>query len=51
MFSALNSSPAWKQHRIRELSSREQSRLAVFGGISLLCWLTATSAGRMIGYW
>ena len=48
---ALSSFPAWKQHRIRELSSREQSTLAVFGGISLFCWLTAVTAGRMIGYW
>jgi hypothetical protein len=48
---ALNSVPAWKQHRIRDLSSQEQSKLAVFGGISLLCWLTAIGAGRMIGYW
>jgi hypothetical protein len=47
----LSSLPAWKQHRIRELSSREQSTLAVFGGISLFCWLTAVTAGRMIGYW
>jgi len=48
---ALNSFSAWKQHRVRELSAREQSRLAVFGGISLACWLTAVTAGRMIGYW
>jgi hypothetical protein len=48
---ALNSLSAWKQHRLRELSSQEQSKLAVFGGISLLCWLTAITAGRMIGYW
>ncbi len=48
---ALNSLSAWKQHKIRELSSREQSKLAVFGGISLFCWLTAITAGRMIGYW
>src|ERR1700733_1602364 len=48
---ALNSLPAWKQHRIRDLSSQEQSKLAVFGGISLFCWLTAVTAGRMIGYW
>jgi hypothetical protein len=43
--------PAWKQHKIRELSLREQSKLAVIGGISLFCWLTAITAGRMIGYW
>ncbi len=48
---ALNSVQAWRQHRIRELSQREQSKLAMFGGISLVCWLTAISAGRMIGYW
>ena len=48
---ALNRLSAWKQHKSRELSSREQTTLAVFGGISLFCWLTAISAGRMIGYW
>jgi Family of unknown function (DUF6644) len=48
---AVHRLPAWKQHRIRELSSREQRTLAVFGGISLACWLTAITAGRMIGYW
>jgi hypothetical protein len=47
----LNCSAAWKEHRIRDLSPREQSKLAVFGGISLACWLTAISAGRMIAYW
>lgn len=48
---ALNALPSWKEHRVRELSRQEQSRLAVFGGISLFCWLTAVTAGRMIGYW
>lgn len=48
---ALRSLPAWKQHRQRELSAREQSALKLFGGISLFCWLTAITAGRMIGYW
>jgi hypothetical protein len=47
----LSSLSAWKQHRIRELSPHEQSKLAVMGGISLVCWLTAIAAGRMIGYW
>lgn len=42
---------AWKQHQSRDLTSREETKLAVFGGISLVCWLTAISAGRMIGYW
>ena len=48
---ALNSLSAWKQHKTRELSPQEQYKLAVMGGISLFCWLTAITAGRMIGYW
>lgn len=43
--------PAWREHRMRELSSSEEKKLAVFGGLSLVCWLTAISAGRMIAYW
>ena len=48
---ALNFLPAWKARKTRDLSSNEQLQLAVTGGVSLLCWLTAVSAGRMIGYW
>jgi hypothetical protein len=48
---ALNFSSAWKARRERELSVKEESRLRIAGGLSLLCWLTAVSAGRMIGYW
>jgi hypothetical protein len=48
---ALHCLPSWKEHKMRELSSREEFKLAVIGGVSLLCWLTAISAGRMIGYW
>jgi hypothetical protein len=48
---ALRLSRAWKDHTVRELSAREQLSLAVFGGISLACWLTAITCGRMIGYW
>jgi hypothetical protein len=47
----LSGAPAWKQHRKRELSPQEESKLAIYGGISLVCWLTAITAGRMIGYW
>jgi hypothetical protein len=43
--------PAWKARGERELSARERRQLALTGGISLSCWLTAISAGRMIGYW
>ncbi len=48
---ALNLLPAWKARKTRDLSSTEQLQLAVTGGVSLLCWLTAVSAGRMIAYW
>lgn len=44
-------SRAWKAHDDRELSAEEHRRLAVMGGVSLLCWLTAITAGRMIAYW
>jgi uncharacterized membrane protein len=47
----LSSSSAWKEHKERDLSQREQSRLKMFGGISLICWITAITAGRMIAYW
>ena len=43
--------PAWRQRHAREPSQRERAQLAVAGGASLACWVTAISAGRMIGYW
>jgi hypothetical protein len=48
---ALNFSQAWRERNLRELSQREQLQLRIAGGMSLLCWLTAIAAGRMIGYW
>jgi hypothetical protein len=47
----LRSLTAWREHPVRELTSRERSRLAVAGMISLVSWLTAIAAGRMIAYW
>jgi len=47
----LNLLPAWRARGTRELSRAEHRQLAVMGGISMACWLTAVSAGRMIGYW
>jgi hypothetical protein len=47
----LHRSTAWRAHRTRPLSSHEESQLRAMGGTSLACWLTAISAGRMIGYW
>ena len=43
--------PAWKAREARAPSTAEQRQLSVFGGISLLSWLTAIGAGRLIGYW
>src|SRR5687767_9894582 len=44
-------SRAWKAVRTRELTPHEHRQLALIGGTSLVCWLTAITAGRMIGYW
>ena len=43
--------PAWKARDTRALTAAEQRQLSVFGAVSLVCWLTAMGAGRMIGYW
>jgi hypothetical protein len=43
--------PAWRSRDLRELTSGEQRQLAMFGGTSLVSWLTAVAAGRLIGYW
>jgi hypothetical protein len=48
---ALNLSPAWQARGKRHLSLNEDRQLAVMGGLSLVCWLTAVTAGRMIAYW
>jgi hypothetical protein len=47
----LNCLPAWRARAVRELTSREERHLAIVGGISLACWVTAITAGRMIAYW
>lgn len=47
----LNVLPAWRARKTRDPSAREERQLALTGGMSLICWLTALSAGRMIGYW
>jgi hypothetical protein len=41
----------WRTRGEREPSAGEARRLAALGGLSLASWLTAISAGRMIGYW
>ena len=47
----VRSTPAWRAQYTRELRPDEQRLLQVLGGISLICWLTAVTAGRMIAYW
>ena len=47
----LKRSTAWRSCALRELSRAETNQLAIMGGVSLLCWTTAITAGRMIGYW
>jgi hypothetical protein len=47
----LQRTPAWRAHQARDLTPGEQTRLAILGGVSLACWLTAIVAGRMIAYW
>jgi hypothetical protein len=41
----------WRALGARELTPGERGRLAVIGGVSLVAWLTAVTAGRMIAYW
>ncbi len=48
---AINALPEWRARAVRQPTPRESRRLAVAGGVSLSCWLTAIAAGRMIGYW
>lgn len=43
--------PAWRNRRLREPTTRERWHLGIAGGLSLICWLTAVGAGRLIGYW
>jgi hypothetical protein len=44
----LNRWPVWRARGERELSDDENRRLANAGGVSLVCWLAAITAGRFI---
>lgn len=44
-------SRAWRAQGVRELLPRERLRLAGGAAASLVLWLTAIVAGRMIAYW
>jgi len=43
--------PAWRAGDHSQLSRGEHRQLAIVGGVSLGCWLTVISVGRLIGYW
>jgi hypothetical protein len=47
----VNRLPAWRSRNTESLSLAGERQLAMAGGFSLVCWVTALTAGRMIGYW
>jgi hypothetical protein len=47
----LHLSPGWHARGARALTLAETRRLRALGAVSLVCWLTAVAAGRMVGYW
>ena len=47
----LRRTAAWQARTTRNQSHSEARRLALMGGVSLVSWLTAVGAGRIIGYW
>lgn len=47
----LRRTAAWRALATRRMSRIESRQLALMGGVSLVSWLTAVTAGRMIGYW
>jgi hypothetical protein len=47
----LGRSAAWHAARRGPASPAQSRQLALMGAISLTAWVTAVTAGRMIGYW
>ena len=43
--------PGWKAIGSGQITPRQARRLRVAGGLSLVLWLTAVAAGRLIAYW
>jgi hypothetical protein len=48
---ALNLLPAWRMRTEGSLSVARERQLAMAAAVSLVCWVTAITAGRLIGYW
>jgi hypothetical protein len=42
---------AWKERANPSMDAKERRQLAVAGSASLLCWVGAISAARLIAYW
>lgn len=47
----LQRTSAWRAIPGRDLTAGEQRQLAWLAAVSLACWTTTVTAGRMIGYW
>ena len=47
----LGRSAAWHAARSGTATAADGRRLAIMGGVSLMSWLVAITAGRLIGYW
>ena len=43
--------PAWKQRANPQLAASGQRQLAMAGGASLFCWVSAITAARLIAYY
>ena len=43
--------PVWRTRAAEPHAPRQRWALRVVGATSLVCWLGAVAAGRMIGYW
>ena len=43
--------PAWKERANPDMGAAKRRQLAVAGSASLLCWVSAISAARLIAYW
>ena len=43
--------PAWRTRAAEPHGPRQRFALRLLGATSLVCWLGAVAAGRLIGYW
>lgn len=43
--------PAWKERANPQMGTAQRQQLALAGSASLICWISAISAARLIAYW